>query len=106
VAKNTDSENAVAREDAWIIQGEAGKETDLHLRDQLSVDADLIYDRLETGAHLHCCQSKGMDAGVTKSLADEAARRSEDIKDKIMEWQSNGQLHNECMCKRASESPS
>ena len=104
MAKNANADSAIqTKEDAWIIRGEGGREKDLHLHEQLSVDADIVYDRLDEGAHLHCCESKGLAASAARVLAAEASLRSEDIQAKLAEWSRKGQLHSECMCQRASE---
>ena len=73
------------------------------MRDEMDVHADLVYDSLEEGAHLHCCQSKDLEPLVTALLSDEARWRNEDVDAKIAEWRANGQWHTECMCQRAAE---
>jgi len=87
---------------AWLLPGSDRAES-AYLRDEMDVHADLVYDSLEEGAHLHCCQSKDLEPLVTALLSDEARWRNEDVDAKIAEWRANGQWHTECMCQRAAE---
>lgn len=61
------------------------------LLDDLLVDADLLYDRLEAGARLHYCAS--FEPRVAQVLSDEAALRGTDGPAKVAEWRRTGQLN-------------
>ena len=91
------------KEDAWIVRGAADDSDTIYLRDEMVRDADLVYDRLDAGAHLHCCESKDLEQSVLDILSSEAKLRREDLRAKIAAWRRNGQWHTECMCRKASE---
>ena len=57
--------------------------------DELAVDADLLFDRLEAGARLHF--STSLEPLVTEALSDEAALRGRE--GQLAKWKRNGQLH-------------
>ena len=97
------SKAAGGTSDAWIMPSGHADTRELHLQDDMQRDADLVYERLEQGAHLHCCSSTGLEPKVARMLVDEAALQGEDGLEKLAQWQRNGQLHVECMCKRASD---
>lgn len=69
----------------------------------MRIDADLVFERLEAGAHIHCCSSKGLEPLTSRILSEEAQFRGLDWRKKLAEWTRNGQIHTECMCKTASE---
>lgn len=45
---------------AWVIPSSDESGRHVYVRDNMAVDADIVYDRLEAGAHIHCCSSKGL----------------------------------------------
>ena len=66
-----------------------------------------IYDKLEEGAHIHCCSNKDfLEPKVRALMEREAAFRGEGNGEaKLMAWKRNGQWHTECMCARAAAGP-
>uniref|UniRef100_A0A7S2D2V1 Uncharacterized protein n=1 Tax=Haptolina brevifila TaxID=156173 RepID=A0A7S2D2V1_9EUKA len=88
---------------AWLLFGDDRGSTHVHVRDDMSVDADLVYDRLEAGAQVHCCQSKALKPLVERALSEEARCRGVDARDKLAQWEAEGKIHTDCMCKKASE---
>ena len=95
---------------AWLVrdgdeEGGTDSSDSLRVRHEMTTDSDLIYDKLERGAHLHCCGSKGeqLEQSVVQSLAEEALMRGEDARTKLREWQQKGCIHTECMCRKAAE---
>lgn len=59
--------------------------------DDLPLDADLLYDRLEAGARLHYCSS--FEPLMARVLKDEVELRGGNGPAKLAEWARNGQLH-------------
>lgn len=70
---------------------DASARAQLYQPEDFSVDADLVYDRLEAGrACVHCCVR--LEPLVSRVLSDEAVLRGEDARAKLAEWRQNGQL--------------
>ena len=106
---------------AWLVRGPSGtlsssvaperrgsggggaEEAPAYLRDDMALHADLVYEKLEAGAHLHCCSSKELEGKVEELLSREASFRGEAGKRKLAEWRKQGQWHTECMCAKAAE---
>ena len=65
-------------------------DADVFMRDDLAVDADLVYDRLEAGARVHV--STDLEPLVSRVLSDEATLRGSNGSAKLSEWRRNGQL--------------
>lgn len=89
----------------WLLPGYDQSSTHVYLREDMELHADLVYDKLEQGAHIHCCSNKDfLESSVRAMMEREAAFRGEpDGAAKLMAWKRNGQWHTECMCARAAE---
>lgn len=103
VGKNQARTAPTGQQGAWLLAGADRARTHVHVSDDMRVDADLVFERLEAGAHIHCCSSKGLEPLTSRILSEEAQFRGLDWRDKLAEWTRNGQIHTECMCKTASE---
>lgn len=87
--------------------GGSGSKQSVYVRDDMELFADIVYDKLESGAHMHCCSSKDfLEPEVISLLEREAQFRGEsqaEARRKVAAWKANGQWHTECMCARAAE---
>jgi hypothetical protein len=90
---------------AWLLPGYEPSSTHVYLREDMDLYADIVYDKLEEGAHIHCCSNKDfLEPKVRALMEREAAFRGEGNGEaKLMAWKRNGQWHTECMCARAAE---
>lgn len=70
--------------------GTALEGCDVYPLDDLPVDADLVFDRLEAGGFVHCCTD--LEPLLETILRDEAALRGRDGDGALAEWRRNGQV--------------
>jgi ferredoxin--NADP+ reductase len=65
----------------------------LYVQDVLENKADILWDKLEQGAHIYFCGLKGMMPGILAALEQVAASRGVDWSAKLKELQANKQWH-------------
>jgi len=78
---------AISRE---MTNASGGK---LYVQDVLQEKSDVLWDKLEQGAHIYFCGLKGMMPGILSALEQVAASRGVDWAAKLKELQANKQWH-------------
>lgn len=78
---------AISRE---MTNDEGGK---LYVQHVLSQKADLLFEKLNRGAHIYFCGLKGMMPGILEALERVAFERGVDWNLKLKELKANGQWH-------------
>jgi ferredoxin--NADP+ reductase len=93
-------ENAVAEGSATLtvdyaisreMKNQAGGK--LYVQDALQNKADILWDKLDGGAHIYFCGLKGMMPGILTALEQVATARGVDWTTKLKELQANKQWH-------------
>lgn len=78
---------AISRE----MKNQAGGK--LYVQDALQNKADILWDKLDGGAHIYFCGLKGMMPGILTALEQVATARGVDWATKLKELQANKQWH-------------
>lgn len=65
----------------------------LYVQDALQNKADILWDKLDGGAHIYFCGLKGMMPGILTALEQVATARGVDWATKLKELQANKQWH-------------
>jgi ferredoxin--NADP+ reductase len=78
---------AISRE----MKNQAGGK--LYVQDALQNKADILWDKLDGGAHIYFCGLKGMMPGILSALEEVATARGVDWSVKLKELQANKQWH-------------
>jgi ferredoxin--NADP+ reductase len=78
---------AISRE---MTNHEGGK---LYVQHVLSQKADLLFEKLDRGAHIYFCGLKGMMPGILDALETVSTKQGVDWNSKLKELKANGQWH-------------
>jgi ferredoxin--NADP+ reductase len=78
---------AISRE---MTNDEGGK---LYVQHVLSQKADVLFEKLDRGAHIFFCGLKGMMPGILEALESVSTKRGVDWNSKLKELKANGQWH-------------
>lgn len=65
----------------------------LYVQHVLQEKADILWEKLNNGAHIYFCGLKGMMPGILDALESVAQERGVNWADKLKELKANGQWH-------------
>lgn len=78
---------AISRE---MTNRQGGK---LYVQDVLAENADLLFAKLENGAHIYFCGLKGMMPGILEALEQVASQKGLDWSSTLSKYKKNNQWH-------------
>merc|ERR1719164_7618 len=79
---------------AWLFLGVANSDGGkMYIQDKVKEYADVIFDKMDNGAHMYFCGLKGMMPGITGMLEEVCTKKGIDFESKLKEWKKAGQWH-------------